>query len=251
MIGTDEKTIKKKELNMKSYTKKGVMTVVILMAFVFINTDACAKPGVTKGKKRLTENTLSWNFDHVPAGKLPKGWKVGATNQKGHMATWKVIQDKTAPSGNHVLALTSIHHRSAGTFNLCWTNSVFFLNGEITVRFKAVKGKGDQGGGVIWRAQDENNYYIARFNPLEDNFIIYYVRNGVRRMLTDTRITLPAGKWLTLKIIQRGNRFEGFLNGKMLLEGKNNVFKKAGGVGLWTKADAVTSFDDFSVRIFK
>jgi len=99
--------------------------------------------------------------------------------------------------------------------------------------------------------QDKDNYYIARFNPLEDNFRIYYVRNGARKTLAGVKIALPAGKWHTLRIVQYGNRFEGYLNGKKLLDGTNDLFTKPGGVGLWTKADAVTSFDDFSVRTWK
>jgi hypothetical protein len=98
--------------------------------------------------------------------------------------------------------------------------------------------------------QDKDNYYIARFNPLEDNFRIYYVLDGARKKLASARVKLPAGKWHTLKIVQNGSRFEGYLNGRKLLNGANNLFTKPGGVGLWTKADAVTSFDDFSVNPF-
>jgi hypothetical protein len=234
--------------------RREVWTVITLLtAFalaVVFGFDASAagfsadrKP-VAKGKA----GNASWNFDDVPVGKLPAGWKADATNRRGPVAAWRVIEDATAPSGDHVLALTGPDLASGETFNICWTDAVPFLNGEIEVRFKAVKGREDQGGGVMWRVLDKDNYYIARFNPLEDNFRIYYVRNGARRTLADARIALPAGKWHTLKIVQHGNRFEGYLNGKKLLEGTNDLFSKAGGTGLWTKADAVTSFDDFSVR---
>jgi len=189
---------------------------------------------------------MAWDFEQAAAGQLPAGWKVEATNSKGPLATWQVVKDETAPSGGNALALTRPNHTFGGTFNLCWTDTVSFLDGEIEVRFKAVTGEEDQGGGVIWRAQDKDNYYIARFNPLEDNFRIYYVRDGARKTLASIKVELPAG-WHTLKIIQQGNRFEGYLNGEKLLEGTDDLFAKPGGVGLWTKADAVTSFDDFSV----
>ncbi len=192
-------------------------------------------------------NIVSWSFDDISVGKLPAGWKAEATNQKGPLATWEIVKDTTAPSGDHVLAMTSPNHTFGGTFNICWTDTVSFLDGEIEVRFKAVKGEEDQGGGVIWRAQDKENYYIARFNPLEDNFRIYYVRDGARKTLASTKIALPANKWHTLKIIQHGKQFEGYLNGKKLLEGTDDLFTKPGGVGLWTKADAVTSFDNYKV----
>jgi len=101
------------------------------------------------------------------------------------------------------------------------------------------------GGGIIWRAKDKENYYIARFNPLENNFRLYYVRDGARKTLASTRIALTAGKWHSMKIVQHGDSFEAYLDGKKLLEGSDNLFSDAGGVGLWTKADAVTSFDNF------
>lgn len=144
--------------------------------------------------------------------------------------------------------MSSPNHTFGGTFNLCWTDTISFLSGEIEVRFKAVKGEEDQGGGVIWRVQDADNYYIARFNPLENNFRLYYVRDGARKTLADSRIKLASGEWHTLRIVQHGDRFEGYLNGNKLLEGTDTLFTKSGGVGLWTKADAVTFFDDFTIR---
>jgi hypothetical protein len=101
---------------------------------------------------------------------------------------------------------------------------------------------------VIWRVQDKENYYIARFNPLENNFRMYYVRDGARKTLADIRVALPEGKWHTMKIVHRGTRMEGYLDGKKLLEATDDLFVRTGGVGLWTKADAVTSFDDLVVR---
>ncbi len=224
--------------------------VTLLMAFILAVMFGCnrVQTRMAPNHKPTTASNASWNFDDVPVGQLPAGWKVAATNRKGPLATWQVIKDTTAPSGDHVLALTSPNHAFGGTFNICWTDTVSFLDGEIEVRFKAVKGEEDQGGGVIWRVQDKENYYIARFNPLENNFRIYYVRDGARKTLADSRIALPAGKWHTLKIVQHGNHFAGFLDGKKLLEDTDDLFMKPGGVGLWTKADAVTSFDDFKVE---
>ena len=191
----------------------------------------------------------SWDFENVSAGQLPEGWKVEGTNQKGPMATWKVIDDNSAPSGKKILALTSPNHDSGRTFNICWTDAVSFLNGEMEVRFKANTGEEDQGGGVIWRVQDKNNYYIARYNPLEDNFRIYYVKNGARKRLASVRIKLPAGVWHEMEITHYGDKIEGHLNGKKLLEMTDRTFTKPGGIGLWTKADAATSFDDLSIEV--
>ncbi|RLA58051.1 MAG: hypothetical protein DRR04_11930, partial [Gammaproteobacteria bacterium] len=136
-----------------------------------------------------------WSFDDVPEGELPADWKVEATNHKGSPGLWTIVKDTTAPSGQQALAMVSPPRKYGGNFNLCWTDSTAFLDGEIRVEFKSIEGKVDQGGGVMWRVQDKDNYYIARFNPLEDNFRIYYVRNGSRQKIADARVALPAGKW--------------------------------------------------------
>lgn len=233
------------------HPKREVKTAVSLFMACALTVMFSYAGAQTTGHKPSTTgkaNDASWNFDDVSVGKLPAGWKVGATNRKGPLPTWQVITDTTAPSGDQVLAMTRPNHTFGGTFNVCWTDTVSFLDGKIEVRFKAVTGEEDQGGGVIWRVRDQENYYIARFNPLENNFRIYYVRDGARKTLASVRIALPAGKWHTLGIVQHGNQFEGYLNGKKLLDGTNDLFAKPGGVGLWTKADAVTSFDDFLVK---
>ncbi len=225
------------------------LLLVLILAATLGNKETRAQDVIAdKQQATETKDHASWNFDDVPVGELPVGWRVDATNQKGPLATWQVIKDETSPSGDNALALTSPNHTFGGTFNICWTDAVSFLDGEIEVRFKAVTGEEDQGGGVIWRVQDKDNYYIARFNPLEDNFRIYYVHDGARKTLASAKVALPAGKWHTLKIVQRGSQFEGYLNGEKLLEDTDTLFTESGGVGLWTKADAVTSFDEFVVR---
>ena len=240
---------------------KYLLTILLLPVLFVISCNEEKKP-VEKAKpevqpqptdtlKKVADENIFWDFENVEPGKIPEGWKVEGTNQRGPLATWKVMKDPSAPSGEKVLAMAQPNHTSGSTFNLCWTPKVSFLNGEIEVLFKANTGNEDQGGGVIWRAKDKDNYYIARFNPLEDNFRIYTVHNGNRRTLVSAKIALPAGKWHTLKIVQQDNHFEGYLNGKKLLDGENDLFPNAGGIGLWTKADAVTSFDNLTVRTDK
>lgn len=205
------------------------------------------RPAWADEKAREVERI--WNFQDVPVGQIPEGWKVEGTNQRGPLATWEVIEDDSAPSGKKVLALSNPNHDSGGTFNICWTDAVSFLNGEIEVRFKANTGEEDQGGGVIWRVQDKNNYYIARYNPLEDNFRVYYVKNRARKRLASVRIKLPAGVWHEMEITHYGDKIEGYLNGSKLLEVTDRTFTRPGGIGLWTKADAATFFDDLTIAL--
>ena len=223
------------------------LTALISGAAVYWWSGAASACGsATQTQAYIT--SVTYLFDKDTIGKVPKGWKVEATRPRGPLATWKVINEKGSSSGNRVLAITSINHHSAGTFNLCWNPSRRFKNGEITVRFKAVSGKTDQGGGIMWRVRDRNNYYVARFNPLEDNFRFYYVKNGHRHMIASADVKLPPG-WHTMKIKMDGSRFTGYLDGRKYLEATSSIFRSEGGVGLWTKADAATMFDDFTIRV--
>ena len=188
------------------------------------------------------------SFDDLASGTLPESWKIEATHPGGKLSEWKVTADKHAPSAPNILAITKIHDDSSDVFNLCWTNAVLFQDGAIEVSLRADTGKEDQGGGVIWRAKDANNYYIARYNPLESNFRIYYVKNGRRTQLASAGgIDVPAGEWFRLRIAHQGTRIEGYLNGRKYLEATDETFMESGGVGFWSKADAASSFDDLLV----
>jgi hypothetical protein len=181
-----------------------------------------------------------WDFEDAAVGKLPPGWTATQTG-KGNGSVWKVIGDKTAPKGSKVLAQTS---ESPGSmFNLCVADKSNFKDVQVTVAFKAVKGETDQGGGIVWRYQDASNYYVARMNPLEDNYRLYTVVDGKRvQLATKGKLKIPSGEWHTLTIKHRGDQIECFLDGKKQLEAKDDTFQKAGKIGLWTKADAQTYF---------
>jgi hypothetical protein len=158
-------------------------------------------------------------------------------------AVWKVEQD----SQTKVLSLIK---RSSSAFNLCYNPKISFLDGSITVKFRANSGRIDQGGGIMWRVQDDDNYYIARFNPLEDNFRFYLLHDGIREEISSANVHLSKG-WHSMKITQNGHHFEGFIDGKPYLKATDARLNKSGGVGVWTKADAMTSFDDLNISTSK
>jgi len=185
-----------------------------------------------------------FRFDKEQVGKAPAGWTVDRTG-KGDGSVWKVVADPTAPSKTGVVVAQTAESPSA-LFNLCVADGTSYRDVEARVAFKAIKGNKDQGGGIVWRYQDANNYYVARMNPLEDNFRVYKVVAGKRIQLeTKEDLKVPAGEWHTLRIKQVGDKIECYLDGKKYLEATDNAIAKAGKVGLWTKADAQTYFDDF------
>lgn len=190
-------------------------------------------------------NAQPLSFDND--GRLPAGWKADATG--GRPAEWQVVRDANAVSAPNVLAITRINDSARGNFNLFWSSDAKFLNGNIEVSIRANSGDIDQGGGLIWRARDANNYYIARYNPLERNLRLYYVKDGARKMLTDAPgLSIGSGEWFTLKIAHHGERIQAWLNGKKLIETTDATFTANGGIGVWAKADAASSFDNLTVR---
>jgi hypothetical protein len=186
-------------------------------------------------------------FTKDEEGKLPPAWTATRTG-KGEGSVWKVVADDTAPSKTgYALAQTS--ESPNDVFNLCVFDEASHRDVEVSVQFKAVRGKNDQGGGVVWRYQDADHYYIARMNPLEDNFRLYKVVAGKRLQLeTKEGLKVPAGEWHTIRVKQQGERIECFLDGTKYLEAKDPTFTGPGKVGLWTKADAQTHFDELVIR---
>jgi hypothetical protein len=193
------------------------------------------------------EQDRTFRFDRKDAGGLPAGWKTAKTGQ-GDGSVWKVVADDTAPSKTgYVLAQTAEGPRPL--FNLCVIEDSSCRDVDIQVAFKAVRGKIDQGGGIVWRFQDANNYYVARLNPLEGNYRVYAVVAGQRKQLETKEDLKPGtGEWHTLRIRHVGDQIECYLDGQKELEAKDATFAKAGKVGLWTKADAQTHFDNLTVK---
>jgi hypothetical protein len=192
------------------------------------------------------EKTRTINFKKDDVGKVPSGWKADKTG-KGEGSVWKVVEDPTAPSKTGY-ALAQTAESPGSMFNLCVADDTKYKDVEVSVAFKAIKGAKDQGGGIVWRYQDANNYYVARMNPLEDNFRVYKVVAGKRSAeFQNVDVKVPTNEWHTLRITMKGDHIQCYLDGKKHLDVKDDTFKDAGKVGLWTKADAQTYFDDFKV----
>jgi alanine dehydrogenase len=178
------------------------------------------------------------NFDRVKPGALPAGWECGVTG-KG-TPRWTVEADATAPSTPHVLQQTG-----SGAFPWCVKKDASLADGHVEVRFKALRGRQDQAGGVVWRWKDGDNYYVARANALENNVSLYYTEKGRRITLKYVDAPVAVNTWHTLAVDFSGARIKVSLNGKTYIELDDAHIKGAGAVGVWTKADSVTAFDDF------
>ena len=181
----------------------------------------------------------SVNFDAGTVGQAPAGWT--ATRTGSGDAKWTIEKDDTAPSKPNVLKQSGV-----ATYPVCFKNDTNLKDGFVEVKFKPISGKEDQAGGVVWRLKDANNYYIARANALEDNVTIYHTINGRRTEKKRTNMKVASNVWHTIRVDFADNHFTVTCDAKKAIEWDDDTFKEAGKVGVWTKADSLTLFDDFS-----
>jgi hypothetical protein len=177
-------------------------------------------------------------FDADKPGSLPAGWTAGVTGRGA--PKWAVEADVTAPSAPNVLKQSG-----SGTYPWCVVKSASVADGFVEVRFKSISGREDQAGGVVWRWKDGDNYYVARANALENNVSLYYTEKGSRKTLKYVDAPVPGNVWHRLRVEFEGKRIKVLLDGKVYIEIEDSHIEGPGAVGVWTKADSVTVFDDF------
>ncbi|NOQ13594.1 MAG: hypothetical protein GQ583_03810 [Methyloprofundus sp.] len=182
-------------------------------------------------------------FDKGKLGALPNNWEMGITGMGA--SDWKLEKDHTAPSSPLVLKQSA-----NGDFPWCVKKDSRLSDGFVAVKFKAISGSIDQAAGLVWRWKDAHNYYVARANALEDNVSIYYMQDGERITIryVDLPKDLPVKQnvWQSLRVDFQGEHFIVSFEGETIIDIKDSHIKGEGAVGLWTKEDSVTSFDDFS-----
>jgi hypothetical protein len=178
------------------------------------------------------------NFDNETAGSLPAMWSAGVTGRGA--PKWLIEADAGAPSAPHVL-----RQSGSGTFPYCVLRASSIADGFVEVKFKPQAGREDQAGGVIWRFRDGDNYYVARANALENNVSLYYTESGSRKTIKYVDAPVPGNTWHTLRVEFSGQAIKVALDGKTYIEVQDGHIAGAGAVGVWTKADSVTAFDDF------
>lgn len=176
-----------------------------------------------------------FNFDTEEVGKLPADWTAA-------VGTWIIVSDGANKS------MKQAGRNEGDRFNICVQNKLKYQNLEMEVKIKPLEGEEDQGGGLVWRYQDAKNYYITRANPLENNFRVYKVVNGNRKQMKSANVKMQKGEWYNIKVVVDGNKIECFYNGQKLLSQTDDTFTNAGLLGFWSKADAISLFDDLKIK---
>jgi hypothetical protein len=180
-------------------------------------------------------------FDASRAGGPPAGWSCGSTG--GGAPKWTVTADAEATSGRYVLKQSG-----KAPFPWCVKQGTALADGIVEVKFKALAGREDQAGGVVWRWKDGDNYYVARANALENNVSLYYTERGRRQTIKYVDAPVAPNVWHTLRVEFAGTQIRVMLDGKSYIELSDSHIAGPGAVGVWTKADSVTVFDDFTYQ---
>jgi len=233
---------------------KTSVSVVMVVAAVFLVSVALfvsregrlfssyAAPPEASAAPQSSGQSLTYNFDNDNAGAIPAKFH-GARTGQGSEGKWVVMADTTAPSKPNVVAQTS-KDKTDYRFPLLISDEGSFKDLELSVKFKAVAGEVDRAAGLVFRLKDANNYYIVRANALEDNYRLYHVIKGSRRQFAGANFKVTSGEWHELRVECVGNKIICYYDGAKKIEATDDTFKDAGKVGLWTKADSVTYFDD-------
>jgi hypothetical protein len=179
------------------------------------------------------------NFDQASVGSPPPNWACGVTGQG--TPVWKVETDSSAPSKPNILMQSG-----RGTFPWCVKKDVSIADGYVEVKFKPLEGREDQAGGLVWRWKDGDDYYIARANALEKNVSLYHTEKGRRVTIKYVDAPVAANQWHVLRVEFSGAHIKVILDGKQYIDLDDKHISGPGAVGVWTKANSVTAFDDFS-----
>jgi hypothetical protein len=195
--------------------------------------------GMLAGVLAMSAQAATFSFDQDAVGAPPSGWTCGATG-KGS-PRWTVEVDAAATGKNRVL-----RQSGSAPFPWCVRKDVTLADGFVEVRFRSEAGREDQAGGLVWRWRDGDNYYVARANALENNVSLYYAVGGSRKTLKYVDAPVPVKQWHTLRVEFGGMKIAVILNGTKYIEMDDDHIRAPGAVGVWTKADSVTSFDRFT-----
>jgi hypothetical protein len=222
---------------------KTIATSLLLLS-LFFGCESCNKNDPGSKATRSTQIQIQLHHDFDGKKGIPKGWTIGETNGQGTPATWGKVPGKSGDGFGIIKT-----ENSGSTFNVALLNDLVHKDFVAELWVKARTGNEDQGGGLVWRAKNFDNYYICRWNPLEDNFRFYKVVKGRRSMLATSQVKTDSKPWHLIRVEAKGPKVRIFFDGKLRMESEDETFQGAGKFGFWTKADAATSFDELKLDV--
>jgi len=205
--------------------------------------------GAMAAQAETAAHAPAWNFDREQPGTLPSEFSIGTLFDGRAAGEWQVLATERAKSPPHVLAQL-MAKGAEHAYKITLIKGIVASDLNLQVSFLPIQGQADMGGGLIWRAADDRNYYLARANPLEQNIRVYRVEKGIRHLLENFNQTIDVRRWHTLQVTHQGCHVNIFFDGRQVLDLCEKTFQ-TGMIGLWTKSDAVTYFDDLQFQQLK
>jgi hypothetical protein len=245
--------MERKYINCETITMYRKLTKILTQHLVIIVTYVLIQNAFAQSDLQQYRQVVI-DFERMNEGDEPLGFNIVLTGDGGP-STWVVVTDENE-RGESKVVLQSSSQNENYRFPICVYEDFASKDVDISVRFKPVSGRIDQAAGLVWRYQDPNNYYVVRANALEDNVVLYKMVNGRRTDLKPVGsglfaygkdVNVPGNQWSLLEVTVKSNRFTVRLNGEKLFDVEDQTFKEAGKVGIWTKADSITMFDDFTI----
>ena len=206
----------------------------------------CGVSRVVPAEDAKPTDSKTWTFDADHVGEVPSGFSFGRTGS-GRAGRWIVQAEQDAPSGVNVLAQVDAD-TTDDRFPVAVASELELGDVRLSVKCKMASGEIDQACGLVFRYQDENNYYVTRANVLENNVRLYHVLKGDRRQCASWSGPVKTGVWHELKVEAQGDHLLVFWDGQKVIDAHDQTVSRAGKVGVWTKADSVTYFDDLKVE---
>lgn len=221
----------------------------LLAIFVGTVTSLLMASGAVVAQGDTAFPARNWNFDREEPGTLPSEFSIGTLFDGRPAGDWQVLTTDRAKSHPHVLAQL-MAKGAEHAYKVVLNKDVIASDLTLEVSFLPIQGQADMGGGLIWRATDDRNYYLTRANPLEQNIRVYRIITGVRHLLQSFNQTIDLRGWHTLRVMHRGCQINIFYDDKQVFDLCDKTFH-TGKIGLWTKSDAVTYFDDLQLQHMK
>lgn len=218
------------------------MKASLLALSLFALVAACGSPtGTEPGAEG--DWLVKQDFEDFSVAGLPFGWRLGETDARGLQASWGQVAGRQG-KGFGILETRNVR----STYNVAVLDGVTLKDFQASFSLQARSGQEDQGGGLVWRFRDFNNYYICRWNPLEDNLRFYKVQDGTRTRIASSEFKAHPKTWHLIRVQVEGNRVRIYMDEDLKIQAEDDTFPDAGQIGFWTKADAATSFDQLYVR---
>lgn len=187
---------------------------------------------------------ITVSFNDMTVGQPPLGFTTGLGGS-GASAVWRIETDPRSPRGKVLIQKST--DSSSARYPICLYDGIRTLNADVTVSFATVSGKIDQVAGIVLRATDEGNYYVARASAKDNTVTLSRFVGGTGSELTSVAAKVPSGTWQTLRFKIDRDRLTVYLNGQQVIDWSDNRHTREGRAGLWTRSDSVTMFDDLSI----